>query len=139
MNLFLKSILLSGSIIVSSSLLAQDNFNHCAAIFLNSKILVDEYSPSGKCIIDMTAEGILSVQTVNFTSEECKPLDKIDFKLAIRDGGTNTLVSYSDQTFSEESIEKILNNCKKGDSIVILTKDARYALPHHEILIRSSL
>ena len=114
---------------------AQGSFNSCSAAFVGGKMVVNEYSPKGQCRLATTTTGELTVQTVDLSPTESKALDRIDFKVAIRDKTTGTLHLYSGETFRQVSVQQVLAKCKKGDHIVLLTLDNRYALPHNEILV----
>lgn len=122
-------------IIFSINLSAQDRFSNCSAIFLNQKIVVDDYSPTGKCILKSYATGDLTVNTATVENDRWIAGEKIAFKIIIRDGSTKTLWSYSDITYQSVSIKDVLLKCKKGDSIVISLVKDQYALPHNEILV----
>lgn len=78
---------------------------------------------------------MLTVQTVTTTVMETKPIRKIDFTVAIRDKATGTLYRFSDRTYQQLPVNSVLARCKKGDRILLLTNDSRYALPHNEILV----
>jgi hypothetical protein len=117
------------------NLTAQNRFNECSAVFLNQKMIVDDYSPAGKCVIDANATGQLTVSTAVYENDTWRAVEKISFKITIRDSKTKTLFSYSDATYEEIDIKKVLAKCQKGDYILIsLVKDL-YALPHNEILV----
>lgn len=116
----------------------QHPFTNCSAAFLDQKIIVDEYTDEGKCIIDPSARGMLTVQTAYLSPTESKPTGKLRFRLAIRDGNTKTLLSFSDKTYIELNIQAILEKCRPGDSIVLLTTNNEYALPHNEILVKET-
>lgn len=113
----------------------QKSFSNCSAIFLNTKMLVNEYSPSGKCTIDITAKGDLTVSTIQLSSPENKPIEPILFQIAIKDKETGTLMLVSKEKLKKMEIQKVLEKCKKGDHIIILTLSDDYALPHNEILV----
>lgn len=121
--------------VVSFSSFSQEAFSNCAAAFLNNKLVVDEYTPSGKCTLPDTATGELSVCTANLSPEKSVPVDKIKFKIALRDKSTGTLTMFSNETYKQVDIRKVLARCKKGDHIVLITTDTEYALPHNEILV----
>lgn len=125
-----------GGFFLALSCAAQEPFVNCAAAFLDQKIIVDEYSPTGKCALPADATGTLTVCTADLSPEKSVAKDKIKFKIAIRDKGSNTLLLFSDKTYEQVDIQKVLARCKKGDHIVLLTLDDRYALPHHEILVK---
>ena len=82
------------------------------------------------------ATGTLTVQTVDLSLTTSIGIDKIEFRVAIRDKATGTLFQYSGETYREVAIQSVLAHCKKGDQIVLLTIDGRYALPHNEILVQ---
>jgi hypothetical protein len=118
------------------SVFGQNHFNNCTAAFLGQKIVVDQYSPEGKCVLPQTATGELTVCTADLSPERSIAKDKIAFKIAIRDKNTGTLVMYSSDTYRKIDIQKVLAQCSPGDRIVLLTMDREYALPHNEILVQ---
>jgi hypothetical protein len=113
----------------------QNSFGNCSAAFLNSKMLVNEYSPSGKCTVSITEKGDLTVNTVELSSAGNKAIDPIMFQVAIRDKNTGTLMMVSKEGVQKIEIQTVLEKCKKGDSIILLTNSDEYALPHNEILV----
>ncbi len=115
--------------------IAQNKFNDCSAIFLNKKMVVDDYSPKGKCLLQAKAKGQLTVCTAVFEDNKWHAVDKIPFRIAIRDGNTKTLLSYSDKTYKDIDINTVLSKCQKGDYILISVIENKYALPHNEILV----
>ncbi len=130
------------SLLAVANLYAQhgkENFSNCAAAFLNKTMVVDEYSTTGKCVVVASFTGELTIRSAEMMDDETvKAGDKIPFKIAIRDGGSKTLLSFSDQTYREIDIQKVLAQCKKGDHIVLLTLEREWALPHSEILVSES-
>lgn len=114
----------------------QNSFSNCSAIFLNNKMLVDEYTTEGKCAVSVEAKGDLTVSTVELSSKENKAVTPILFQVAIRDKNTGTLMLVSKEKAEKIEIEKILAKCKKGDFIIILTMSDEFALPHNTILIQ---
>lgn len=98
-------------------------------------MVVDQYTDLGKCVLPASAMGELTVCTANLSPTNSFPVDKIKFKIAIRDSNTKTLVMYSNETFKQVDIQKVMSKCRKGDSILLLTMDDEYALPHNEILV----
>ena len=121
---------------LSTMSLAQAKFSNCSAAFVSSKLLVDQYTPTGQCRLPANAKGELSVSTVALRSANAKALNKIDFKLAIRDKETKTVRLFSEKTFRKIPVQTILSQCKKGDQILLLTTDNRYSLPHNEIIVQ---
>ncbi|MFN7116506.1 MAG: hypothetical protein ACK4TA_06870 [Saprospiraceae bacterium] len=124
------------------NLLAQhgkNNFSNCAAAFLNQNMIVNEYTTEGKCVVDLTAKGELTLRPAELTdAKTVKAGDKIPFKIAIRDGDSKTLLLFSEKTYREIPIQEVLAQCKKGDSIVLLTLEREWALPHSEILVSTA-
>lgn len=110
-------------------------YSDCAAIFFKGEMLVDEYSPSGKCKLEQGMEGTLSLSAVELNDLGGKPTKKLSFQIAIKNPKTNTLYMYSDKVFESVQLEDILKKCTVGDHIIFLTTDQRYNLAHHEIEI----
>lgn len=110
-------------------------FSNCAAAFLNNKMLVNDYSPNGRCIVEEGSKGKLMVSTVNLSFESVEPFKSAGFKVAIKNEETGTLWLFSEETYREIEVEKILAKCQKGDKIVLLTVDNEFSLPHNEIAI----
>ena len=117
----------------------KENFSNCAAAFLNQNMMVDEYSTTGKCVINAAAKGELTVRPAEMTdAKTVKAGEKIPFKIAIRDGNSKTLMLFSDKTYKEIALQEVLSHCKKGDYIVLLTLEREWALPHSEILVHAT-
>lgn len=113
---------------------AQNKFSNCSAAFLNNKMIVTEYNINGKSAIQEKAIGELTVCTTEI-GKTTKAVEKIAFQVAIRDENSKTLVMFSGEKFKQISIQSILEKCKKGDFIVLMTTDNQYALPYNEILV----
>jgi hypothetical protein len=110
-------------------------FSNCAAAFLNNKMLVNDYSRNGRCIVEEGAKGKLMVSTVNLSFESAEPFKSAGFKVAIKNEETGTLWLFSEETYREIELESILSKCQRGDKIVLLTVDNEFSLPHNEIAI----
>ncbi|WP_337041481.1 hypothetical protein [Emticicia sp. 17c] len=109
----------------------------CSAAFLGNKMIVDQYTKTGyKNEISLKATGPLTVNTVELNEKESKAIDKIPFKVAIREKETNTIKLFSKEDFMTVEVQNILSHCKKGDQIVLLTVDDKHALPHNEIAVK---
>ncbi len=108
----------------------------CAAAFLDGKIVVDEYTTTGKCVMANNATGQLTVQTADLSPERSIPTGKIAFRIAIKSKDLNTIKPYSKGTYRQIDVEKVLAKCQKGDSIVLMAVKDGYSLPHHEIFIQ---
>lgn len=122
--------------IVSTLSFGQYSFNSCTAAFVDNKMVVDEYTTKGKCILSLTATGKLTVCTVDLSPTETKIVHKIPFRIAIRDKNTQTLLMCSKDDVKQIDVQQVLAKCKKGDHIVLLTVDNQYAMPHNEILVQ---
>jgi hypothetical protein len=132
----LTLLLLIASTYLATASVAQQPFTNCAAAFMGNKMIADSYSPKGKCQLSSRAMGVLTVQTVNLSPNHAEAVDKIDFRVAIRDKATGTLHMYSDDTYRQVPVQDVLATCKKGDHIVLLTVDKQYALPHNEVVVQ---
>ncbi|GAB4018040.1 hypothetical protein [Spirosoma koreense] len=128
-------IVLAGSLFANVCL-AQHPFSTCSAAFLSRKMLVSEYTPQGKCIVPTNATGELTVNAVALSTTANKALNRIPFTIAIRDRDSRTLTQYSEKAVKQVAIQTVLANCRKGDHIVLLTRNKQYSLPHNEILVR---
>lgn len=109
------------------------DYRECAAIYFDGKLLVDNYTPEGKCQIIKTRSGKLTLSSVRLAGPKTRPIKNLSFRIAIKNSETNTLWMYAEEIFEEVYLEEILKECKLGDSIIFLTVDKRYSLPHHEI------
>lgn len=111
-------------------------FSTCAAVFLNDKMLVDNYSPKGKCSVSPDAKGSIFLSAVELSINDLtKPLKSIEFRVAIVNNQTNTIWQFADETFTEIKLEKIIKKCQVGDAIIFMTVDQQYSLPHNKIEI----
>lgn len=121
---------------LGTSAVAQTSFATYSAAFIGDKMLGDHYSPAGKCQLANDAKGQLTVKTVNLSPTGGEGVDQLAFKVAVRDGATGTVHVFSEETYRQLPVERVLATCKKGDRIVLLTLDRQYALPHNEIQVR---
>ncbi len=112
-----------------------NKFSECAAIYLDNKMMVDDYSPSGKCTVMPNSKGILHVYGIRLYPEMQIPMDQVSFKVAIHNTKTNTMWMFSEETYQTLALEKVLAKCEEGDNIILLTTNSQYSLPHHKIEI----
>jgi hypothetical protein len=75
----------------------QNRFNDCTAAFLDGKLVVDEYTTTGKCSLPAGAAGVLTVCTADLSPDTSIAVDRVPFMIAIRDGRSGTLVAYSEK------------------------------------------
>ncbi len=108
----------------------------CSVVCLNDQWLPTSYEADAETNISITATGILSVHETfdvadrnNYNRKEF-----IDFKVAAFKKEIGSLISFSEETYQKIDVSKILQQCEKGDQIVILLKDKdHYSLPHYQI------
>lgn len=103
-------------------------------------MIVEEYSTTAKAKISKDAIGWISARAVTLGDlakgeKKAEITQKIEFGVAIKDANTGTIVLFSPKEFKKIEAEKVLEKCKKGDTIIIMTTDNTYALPHNEILV----
>jgi hypothetical protein len=127
---------LAGLLYTTNLCAQKEDFSNCAAAFLGKKMIVNEYSTEGKCLMAANASGELTLRPVSLEAgKEPVAGNKIPFKVAIRGGGSRTLMLFSEKTYKEINIQNVLKACKKGDHIVLLTVEREWAVPHSEILV----
>lgn len=116
---------------------AQGHYSDCSAVMLNDKILVESYTPNGSCKVSKSAIGWLSAGTITLGESSMQPNadGKFEFGVAIKDIQTGTLNLFSFEKYKKIKIEEVLKKCKVGDSIVVLTTNQKYALPHNTITV----
>lgn len=122
------------AVLLACNTLAQAQ--RCTAAFLDRKMVVNEYSTSGKCVVPSSANGLLSVWTVELGENTTKALDKIGFRVAIKDQQSKQVKAFSSKTYQQLDIREVLKQCKKGDRIVLKVTAKGYDLPHNEILVQ---
>ncbi len=136
----MKKLLLLSFLFIGNIVIAQDLYNSCSAAFLNDQMIVEEYSATAKAKISKEAKGWISAGTVNLGDvrkgeKKFEITDKFEFGVAIKDANTGTIMLFSLKAYKKIEAEKVLAKCKKGDSIIIMTTDNTFALPHNEILV----
>lgn len=131
----MKNLIICCFLFTTSTLFGQSQFNDCVAACIDKVAIIKQYNKDAICQIEKSATGKLEIYTVSISETAITPNKRIKFKVGIRDAATQTIWLYSEATFKEIEVENILADCKKGDSIILLTKDKTYALPHNEILI----
>jgi hypothetical protein len=127
-------------LILSKVAFSQEPYMNCSAVFLNDEMIVEEYTDVAKCKISKEAKGIISAGTVSLGDEKAggkrfEITQKFEFGVAIKDGNTGTIIMYSQKKYTKIEAEKILAKCRKGDSILIMTTDDQYALPHNFLMV----
>jgi hypothetical protein len=136
----MKKLLIFILLLTGNVVLAQERFSSCSAVFLNDHMIVEEYSTTAKAKISKDAIGWISARAVTLGDlakgeKKAEITQKIEFGVAIKDANTGTIVLFSPKEFKKIEAEKVLEKCKKGDTIIIMTTDNTYALPHNEILV----
>lgn len=136
----MKKLLLLSFLFIGNIVIAQDLYNSCSAAFLNDQMIVEEYSATAKAKISKEATGWISAGTVNLGNaskgeNKFEITEKLVFGVAIKDASTGTIMLFSPTEYKKIEAEKVLAKCRKGDSIIIMTTDNKFALPHNEILV----
>ncbi|MEM9985556.1 MAG: hypothetical protein AAF804_10710 [Bacteroidota bacterium] len=111
---------------------SQGDFETCAALYIDGKQAVDEYSPRGIIKITPDTRGMLTVKAWTEQGPQGKPLL---FQVVLQDGKTNTLALLNKASVTRLELGPLLSQVNKGDKLLILTEDHQYSLPHHEIQI----
>lgn len=131
----MKTLLVIVFALFSVTISAQEKYNNCAAAFLNNKMIVEKYEPHAKAHITKNATGELTVCTADISELETKAVDKIMFSIAIKNSKTGTILLVTKKSILRFDIATVLTKCNIGDSIILLTENDAYALPHNEILV----
>lgn len=136
----MKKLLIFILVLTGKVTLAQEKFSSCSAVFLNNHMIVEEYTITAKAKISKDAIGWITAGTVSLGDaakgeKKAEITQKIEFGVAIKDAATGTIVLFSPKEVKKIEAEKVLEQCKKGDTIIIMTTDNTFALPHNEILV----
>lgn len=136
----MKKMIVVFMVAVISDSYGQDSFSSCSAVFLNDQMIVEEYSASSKAKISKDAQGWISAGAVSLGNvskgeKKFEITEKIEFGVAIKDANSGTIILFSPKEFKKIEAEKVLAKCQKGDSIIIMTTDNTFSLPHNEIVV----
>ena len=136
----MKKLLLLSFLFIGNIMIAQDLYNSCSAAFLNDQMIVEEYSATAKAKISKETTGWISAGAVSLGDvskgeKAFEITEKLAFGVAIKDASTGTIMLFSPKEYKKIEAEKVLAKCRKGDSIIIMTIDNKFALPHNEILV----
>ncbi|MEQ6118313.1 hypothetical protein [Reichenbachiella sp. MALMAid0571] len=108
----------------------------CSVVCLDDSWIPESYNAGAKNAIVLNAKGKISVHETNDVSDKSdyNRADFIEFKIAIFKKKFDSMVSFSDNTYTTVDAQKVLQQCETGDQIVIILKDAdKFSLPHHRI------
>ncbi|MFT7160276.1 MAG: hypothetical protein ACI9GZ_001449 [Bacteroidia bacterium] len=108
----------------------------CSVVCLEDNWIPETYNRGAKSTIDVNAKGVISVHETNDVSDknDYNRKEFIEFKVAIFKKSFDSMVSFSDESYTSINAQSVLEKCEKGDQIIILLKDAeKYSLPHHRI------
>ena len=100
----------------------------------DGQMLLDEYSPRGKCVVRKYVTGSYRVFAMELS--ESSPLfekEQISFIVGIRDSRKNTLWILKKDPVLKINIEEAIAKCDKADQIILMTADQKYILSHHVI------
>ena len=76
--------------------------------------------------------GDISLKIIDDT-ERLSAIDTPTFQIAIKDNKSGTQRMFSNQIYTEINAETIVDQCKEGESIIILTTNRKYTLPQNVI------
>jgi len=117
-----------------SSSIDQNLYNECLAIMHDGQMLVDEYSPRGKCVISKNATGSYRVSAIELSDNSpVVEKEQASFMVGIRDSRTNTIWMLTKEPVLKINIEDAIAKCGKEDQIMLMTVDQKYSLSHHVI------
>lgn len=104
-----------------------------AVILYDGKPIVKE--GDGPLTLDFGNRGILSVATINRTTKEVLPTEPIGFKVGVRDYKSNTRWMYSEKTFYELDLNKLIINADMGYELFFMVVDRKYSLSRNAVLV----
>jgi len=110
----------------------------CSVVCLDDDWIPESYDLGAICAIKYESEGVISVHETNDVSDtdDYNRTDFISFRVAIHKKELDTMISFSDETYSSLDVQEILAKSEKGDEIIIILVDAdKYSLPHHRITV----
>lgn len=108
----------------------------CSVVCLGDSWIPESYDRNAKSTLNLQTKGVISVHETNDVSDknDYNRKEFIEFKVAIFKRKFDSMVSFSDSSFSTLDAQQVLKKCEKGDQIVIILKDAeKFSLPHHRI------
>lgn len=137
----MKKITLVSALILSLVLSGKSQpfykiYRSCSVVCLDDRWVPESYNLEAKTVINRSSKGVLSVRETGDFSDKSNTnrKDFVEFKIAIFKKGFDSLVSFSDETYTSISAKEVLDDCEAGDRIIIILKDSeRYSLPHHTI------
>ena len=110
----------------------------CSVVTLDQEWIPDSYHRGAKCVLKKSATGTISVHETFDVSdrEHYNKENYISFKVVLFKKGFDTMIAYSDESYSSLDVESVLAKCEKGDEIIIVLNDSdSYSLPHHRITV----
>ena len=110
----------------------------CSVVCLNQDWIPDSYDRGANCTIKQSANGIISVhETYDVSDREHYNKESfISFKVVLFKKDFDTMISYSDENYTELDVKSVLAKCEKGDEIIIILNNPdKYSLPHHRIKV----
>ncbi|MFY0650920.1 MAG: hypothetical protein JXQ96_02755 [Cyclobacteriaceae bacterium] len=128
--------LIVGLLTISSTQSLSQVNRSCSVVCLNDDWIPESYNKNARCQVSVGAEGIISVHETGDVSdkENYKRDEFVEFKLAIFKKSFDSMVSFSDKTYSKIDIKQVLEKCEKGDQIIVILKDAeKFSLPNYKI------
>ncbi|MEL7531983.1 MAG: hypothetical protein AAFN10_11770 [Bacteroidota bacterium] len=131
-----KVVMFFCGVLFVNLVLAQSDFSNCAAVYLDNDMIITEYSPKGVSKVSLEDKGSLQLRIVNAPDGNWKITGSAqEFRVAIRDQKTGTLVMYGDQAYRRLELSELLAKCQAGDHILILSTNRELGITGAEILI----
>ena len=123
-------------ILFANLILAQSDFSNCAAVYLDNDMIITEYGPKGVSKVSLSDEGSLQLRVVIAPEGTWRVSGSAqEFRVAIRDKKTGTLVMYGDKTYRRLEISEVLAKCNSGDHLLILSTNRELGITGAEILV----
>lgn len=113
-----------------------EKYSECAAIVYNDQMLVESYSPEATCELDASKKGKIGLSTVLLSEDETVVKTSLPFRWAIKNRKTGTIYSVDSKAIESIDVSEMLKHCGNRDSIIIMTVDPTYSVPHNEIIIK---
>ncbi len=85
------------------------------------------WSYNDKQTLGMQQEGILTLKILD-DSERLRAIESPSFQIAIKDNKSGNQRMFSNQTYTEIPANEIVDHCKEGESIIIMTTDRKYVI-----------
>ncbi len=131
-----KVVMFFCAILSANLILAQSDFSECAAVYLDDAMIITEYSPDGVSKVSLSDEGTLQLRVVRAPEGTWRVSGSAqEFRVAIRDKKTGTLVMFGDKTYRRLELSEVLAKCNSGDHILVLSTNRKLGITGAEISV----